>query len=369
MECTKCGAKIPDGYVYCKVCGKEVQLVPDYNLLDDDILSGIVQGKEHAVSDLPKQSKEDSSKLNAYIWGGICVVILIAVLTIIFTYLDIVQKQQNSYAFQFNRAEIYFADQDYEQAARFYEKALTLNPSDKRAKEKLAGICIETGEMERARQLFEELAEEDAMSRDSIVNLMGLYESNEEYDKIIALSARESTKEHKDLFADYLVEQPKFSYREGTYPSAIAVEISAEEGHEIFYTVNGEDPAQNGILYQEAVALAENETTVLLAAARNEKGIFSETAEASYTICHKPPDTPKAEPAGGTYLVPQQIVLAIPEDCTAYYTWDGSYPTKQSLRYDGPLEMPQGNHVLSVIVIDAFGSESEIYRENYIYMP
>ena len=34
MKCKKCGAEIPQGYVYCNICGTEVQLVPDYNLLD-----------------------------------------------------------------------------------------------------------------------------------------------------------------------------------------------------------------------------------------------------------------------------------------------------------------------------------------------
>ena len=45
MKCEKCGANIPQGYVYCSVCGSEVQLVPDYNFLDEDLLGSIVQGE------------------------------------------------------------------------------------------------------------------------------------------------------------------------------------------------------------------------------------------------------------------------------------------------------------------------------------
>lgn len=35
MKCRYCGQEIPDGILYCENCGQEVQMVPDYNPLDD----------------------------------------------------------------------------------------------------------------------------------------------------------------------------------------------------------------------------------------------------------------------------------------------------------------------------------------------
>ena len=35
MRCTHCGANIPDDQLICPVCGAEVQIVPDYNPLED----------------------------------------------------------------------------------------------------------------------------------------------------------------------------------------------------------------------------------------------------------------------------------------------------------------------------------------------
>lgn len=35
MRCRYCGAEIPDGILYCEECGGEVQIVPDYNPLED----------------------------------------------------------------------------------------------------------------------------------------------------------------------------------------------------------------------------------------------------------------------------------------------------------------------------------------------
>ena len=37
MKCANCGAEIKLGCVYCSVCGKEAQIVPDYNV-EEDIL-------------------------------------------------------------------------------------------------------------------------------------------------------------------------------------------------------------------------------------------------------------------------------------------------------------------------------------------
>lgn len=43
MKCKNCGAEIPKGFVYCEKCGAEVQIVPDYNPLED-VLTAQVRG-------------------------------------------------------------------------------------------------------------------------------------------------------------------------------------------------------------------------------------------------------------------------------------------------------------------------------------
>ena len=41
MKCRYCGYDIPEGELYCENCGKEVQIVPDYNPLDDMLTAQI----------------------------------------------------------------------------------------------------------------------------------------------------------------------------------------------------------------------------------------------------------------------------------------------------------------------------------------
>ena len=35
MKCRKCGAEIPENKIYCETCGTPIQMVPDYNPVED----------------------------------------------------------------------------------------------------------------------------------------------------------------------------------------------------------------------------------------------------------------------------------------------------------------------------------------------
>ena len=62
------------------------------------------------------------------------------------------------------------------------------------------------------------------------------------------------------------------------------------------------------------------------------------------------------------------VVITADEGCSIYYTWDGTDPTDTSARYTEPIEVPEGNNILSIIVVnDKTKLTSEIYRTNFIY--
>ena len=371
MKCKNCGEEIPEGYVYCKCCGTEVQLVPDYNLLDEDILSGIIQKEANAAQNAGElgEEKREKRRKSRFIWGGICVVLLIAVLTLFFLYRHIQEKNANSYAYQYHTAEEYIAKKDYGNARRYLERALELKPGDADARNRLLELYLAGHEEEAAVSLLEEMISEDKSDKQAVRTLIGLYDEREEYDKILELCETVKSGRMLDLFEDYLVDQPKFSKISGTYGKPIKISILAEQGYDVFYSTDGSEPDEHGKPYRESISLEQEGTTQIKAVTRNEKGIYSQIVTATYTIRYEAPDMPNVTPAGGTYSEPQMIHVSVPEDCTAYYTWDGSDPTRESARYTGTLEMPQGNHVLSVILVNSSGLESCIYRMNYIYMP
>ena len=67
MRCTHCGAIIPDDQVVCPECGTEVQIVPDYNPLDDVLareVKGSVEGATRQIQtdDIRRYRRDDRTK-------------------------------------------------------------------------------------------------------------------------------------------------------------------------------------------------------------------------------------------------------------------------------------------------------------------
>lgn len=153
MKCKKCGAEIPKGKLYCSVCGAEVQLVPDYNFFEDDMLSDIIQNgagknitssKHNSASQttdpISSKKKVPAKKKKVYIISGICLVLVIAVLTAFFVYQDIQKKHQNSYSYQYEQGIKYQSAKDYDAAIVSFQNALRLRPDDTDTEDRLLEI-------------------------------------------------------------------------------------------------------------------------------------------------------------------------------------------------------------------------------------
>ena len=89
-----------------------------------------------------------------------------------------------------------------------------------------------------------------------------------------------------------------------------------------------------------------------------------------YQINYEAPDYPVVSPGSGHYDAPTTIRITTDlEGAKIYYTWDGSIPTPNSEQYYGPIDMPEGNNVLSVILVDKNGMSSNVFRANYEFTP
>ena len=44
MKCMHCGADLPEDQLICPSCGREIQIVPDYNPLDDMLTAQLKGG-------------------------------------------------------------------------------------------------------------------------------------------------------------------------------------------------------------------------------------------------------------------------------------------------------------------------------------
>ncbi|MEY8515955.1 chitobiase/beta-hexosaminidase C-terminal domain-containing protein [Lachnospiraceae bacterium 29-84] len=399
MKCANCGAELRVGCVYCSKCGKEAQIVSDYNLLEDDFLRNMLQepkptdvshkqeeGKEPKPSGTskgkPKPSgtskgkpkpdgrqktdgKKKKSKKNVSwaIFAILFLVALVAAIAILIYY-----GRYHSYGYQMDRASACYSRRDYEKARKYLFRALELEEDDVEARMLLSEVYIQQEEMERAIGVLQEAIGLDREYEEAYQSLIRIYEMQKDYAAIHELYCGVEDPGIQLLFEEYTVDPPVFEPEEGTYHEVISVEISAQIGCTTYYTLDGSDPKQ-GQEYAGPIPLDPGKETTIRAISCNEYGIYGEETEGKFQIELLKPEPPRVMPQGGSFYNSQAISVYVPMGCQVYYTWDGSVPTRASERYTEPIAMPEGNNILSLILVDEYGMSSDVLRCNYIYMP
>lgn len=378
MKCARCGAELKEGRVYCSVCGKEAQIVPDYSLLEDDYLRSLLTEEDADQSGGKKKKKKKNPK-NEYQISGKMPILLVCGLLFVFIVagvsikLVIDFKNANSYDYQMAMAEQSRSGSRYEDALNYYETALALHPQDPEARMGIAEVCIAQEDYDAAMVVLMDAIQANGNHLQAYQRLIEVYEAKGDFDGILALEETVRNAEIRKLFAPYHVKAPVISPVAGTYDDFMDVVIVSMEGCDIYYTTDGSTPDQkNGIRYDEesGITLDEEGEYEISAVCVNEKGICSEVKSATYEIRFEPPDPPSIWPNGGEVTEQTFIVLHTESDCEIYYTWDGSDPTRQSARYEGPIEVPPGNNILSVRAVNTKnGLRSGVNRANFIWYP
>lgn len=290
MICSKCGAQVPKGKIYCSVCGTDVQLIPDYNFLEDDMLSDIVSrgvrgataGEEKAASERGKGYKKTNHKY-VFIWGAVLVLVFATVIALLCVHDKIKKSLDKSYDYQFSLGKKYQDLEDLNQAVYYYNRAWELSPEDINAPYEIADIYVREGQEDEAVSVIQKIIEVHGYDETSCKKLIEIYDSQENYQKIRELCEEVRGSSLLDLFEDYLVDQPSFSRISGTYTDKQKIEIISSKGYDIYYTTDGSDPTVSGQLYLGELNL-KNGTSLVSAVTKSPKGIYSEVVKAMYTI-------------------------------------------------------------------------------------
>lgn len=387
MKCVKCGTELKEGCIYCSVCGNEAQMVPDYSVLEDDYLRSLLKEEEQSEN---KTSREDNSGKKKQEMSPkektdsripilvVCVLLAVCIIIGVVAKLVITYKNSNSYDYQMEAAQQECIDKNYESALQYYKTALSLKPDDVTVRLEMAEIYIGQEAYDEAIVLLTEVVDMKPEESLAYEGLIHIYEAKKDYASIAELASGVTNDSILELFDGYLVDAPIISPIGGEYDEFVFVTMFSADGYDIYYTIDGSEPtAESGKLYKESkitdeegVLLDENGRYTIRAVCINEKGIASEITEAVYEIELAAPEFAKVFPDGGRVDYETTVTIESEEDCIIYYTWDGTDPTPESLKYEEPLEIPTGNNILSVLVVnDKTGLDSGVYRTNFIYYP
>lgn len=371
MKCAKCGEDIKPGNLYCSKCGEEVQIVSAYNVMEDEFF---LDFQNHEMDDTPLRSVADSGailqKKNFYLSVltaiiGFLILLVIAFLVRIHINNAGAEDAPDHYV-PFIQA---LSDSDEPKAVTCLEQGLSHDQDELSGQFWLAWLYGEQGKQEEQIDTLKHILTIDNENVYACRELIRVYVEADEFEKLYALYDMYDGTGLAALFTDYLVETPVIELPTEPVWDGDTLTITAADGLNIYYTLDGSSPITNGILYYAPIRLGAGEFT-LQASACNEEGYYSMIVSEELTVeKHHSLGMPQITPNSGEYLTPQTIYVTVPEGCSAYYTWNGSDPTTASNKYSGGISMPEGNNVLSVILADPYGNVSSIQRVNYIYMP
>ena len=291
MKCQKCGAEIPDGKIYCEKCGQAIQMVPDYNPVDD-----ISIGTEESVDEqlrssytVSEQEEEEDLRNEQKPWycrWGFRIAFLCLL-------------GAGTVAYQ---AAYHFMRADQEVEAEPEETILLEKPL----------FSMEPGTYSHTLQLILSHTEQedgaiyyttDGTTPDVYSSVYHSPISIDEGTTIIrAVFIRSDGVQSEEADGTYKVvfeypDEPVFSVAEGQYVGGFLVSIRAGAGSKIYYTTNGEEPDRYSTRYTGPIQINPG-LTVLQAVAVDENNRESGVVEAIYDVKEADPIVdPSVDPA------------------------------------------------------------------------
>lgn len=370
MKCKKCGNEVDIGEVFCQRCGMAIQIVPDYNPLEDEIEANFdKKPSKPALRDEERrrlkreQARRKRQMQRAAILGGLALCILVISAGI---YFYIQYTKVHSFDYQYQLGMEYYQKEEYGSAIKYFSEALSYDRNNVEARLAASEAYSHLGDYDRTVELLLEVVNIDpnVTYYKKLMEACELADNTELMNRILKENQNNAIGQ---ALRDYQVGELTVSLPAGEYHDYLELTLQDSQGGAvIYYTLDGSEPTEASNVYTGTIRIETVGKTTLRAVAVNEAGLKGEELNAVYTISLVVPDAPLVSPDSGKYSYPQSINVEVPEGATAYYTVDGSIPAPEtSAQYESSIGMPIGNTVFSAIIVDKYGVASLPMKKNY----
>lgn len=348
----------------------------DEELMEADITPVHMPDKrpEQRKKNVRKSQKKSNKK--PLIIGGILVIIAIVAIVVGVMLFGNKDKEDvvKDYAYYYSNAEASYNKSSYDDALDMALKAVELagNDADRIKSRTLVKLIYESQNFKGKYYIenLEELFYMGENSKENILSLLNCYVEQGDTEGFLKIYEIIDEETAKECLGDNYAEKPQTDLPAGQYNNFITLELSAQEGCQIYYAVT-EASSETGYagtaytLYENAIEITELGQYTVMAYAVNQQGVLSYIAEFDYSIVEGEAEGPEITPVAGTYTEPTQITIQIPDGAKAYYTYDGTVPDENSTEYTEPVDMLRGVNTFKAIIVDKYGNVSETTSAQY----
>ena len=359
MFCNKCGSEIADEQLFCPHCGHEINLVAEYDMMDDlmiqpDIVNELNEKQSNILAEKLKVILKQRNKEKTFL-----IMLSALVVSLISLFIVNYNKNQNSADYQLKKAVEFYNTQKYKLSIERAKKAVELDNRNSSAYGILGDAYSSVSDYSNAKFAYEKAIEYETENENYYIKLFELYKNEGDFTKIKEWIENSPVKEElRKKYSMCYPKKPEIALESGVYNEIIKVVIHSQDGLRVFYSMDGSEPDEKSHIYKKAITLDKEGSHILKAVCMNEYGILSETVMNNYEIIYPIPDSPTVNPSTGRYNKGTLIKIITDEKCNAYSSWDGSIPTIHSSKYNLPIKMKKGKRIFTVVAINEYGKVS-----------
>lgn len=301
MRCPKCGAELEAGSIYCTACLQELQIVPDYDPLEELVIGQEPEKSEQETKEqLHKESEttqvqEPKKTLwqSKLFWQLLFLIsgVLICFGAFMISYHSMGRK--NDYSYQLKKGRQLMEEEQYEEALPYLKQAQSLQGDMEGADTAPLRLLAEAYAKVDAKELAVDCMKDAIYMEEAarganyeleelyleLMDILNLTKQTNLIEEVIETCAYE---EIKEKLLPYRIEKPTCDMPEGNYNYYVMLELSAEYGS-IYYTLDGTEPTKDSTRYEKPIELTEGEN-LLSAVAINKKGMVSEPLVQIYRL-------------------------------------------------------------------------------------
>ena len=415
MICPKCGAYVKDGSLLCDRCGtflsakeRRERAGRDDTVLREDSRSSRWVYDDLAVPEparekpradsrpvetarsLEHRSTRHKARKRFHInWAVMAIVLAVLLMMgVAGTYLYLTQtlngqvilirsgREVNSAPAYWSAGEKYLDYGYLTDAVGCFETARAMDEKNKTVNVDhlltMAGAYEANGQDEEAEAVYTLLYQELCPSRsEPYTNLIRMFRAQgrnpEAADMMLTAYQNTGLMTYRQEREQFIPALPLADLTGSTYDKAQVVHLTSSQNFDIYYTLDGTDPEEFGVLYEGEILLDEGSYAIRAVCKNGD--LYSDVYSVSYVISLPSPSAPRTNLAPETYTRDQTVKIRNTEkddSIVIYYTIDGSTPTELSPVYDGnAIKLPHGWVEVKAIAVNSYGKKSTVMTYKY----